>query len=70
MLGLGLVALFGSRRAILGGSSLAGAGALAVLVLAFIAGQGWNKEEKVRKLAAMEIFSPPKTAGKKSEFFH
>ncbi len=47
LFGLSLVAIFGSRRAILGGSSLAGAGPLAVLVLAFVAGQGWTKMEKV-----------------------
>lgn len=47
LFGLGLFSLLGSRRAILGGSNLAGAGALAVLVLSFVAGLGWNKEEKV-----------------------
>ena len=30
----------------IGGSSLAGSGALGALVLAFMAGQGWKKEEK------------------------
>lgn len=53
LLGLGLVGLFGSRRAILGGSSLAGAGALAVIVLAFVAGQGWSTDEKVKTLASV-----------------
>ncbi len=47
LFGLSLVGIFGSRRAMLGGSSLAGAGALAVLVLAFVAGQGWTKTDKV-----------------------
>ena len=47
LLGLGLFGLFGSRRAMLAGSSLAGGGALAVLGVAFIAGQGWPKSEKV-----------------------
>ena len=45
--GLGLFALFGSTRAVIGGSNLAGSGALGALVLAFVAGQGWDKEEKV-----------------------
>ena len=53
LLGLGLVGLFGSRRAILGGSSLAGAGALAVIVLAFMAGQGWSKDEKVKRMVSV-----------------
>ena len=47
LLGFGLFGLFGSRRAIIGGSSLAGAGALSVLVLAFIAGLRWKETEKV-----------------------
>jgi len=42
-----LFSLFGSSRAVLGGSNLAGSGALGVLVLAFMAAQGWDKEEKV-----------------------
>lgn len=44
--GLGVFAILGSRRAVLGGASLAGAGPLAVLVLAFVAGQGWEAGEK------------------------
>lgn len=47
-LGLGLFSLFGSTRAVIGGSNLAGSGALGVLVMAFVAAQGWKKEEKVR----------------------
>lgn len=47
LFGLGLFALFGSRRAIIGGSNLAASGALAVLVLAFVSGQGWKQELKV-----------------------
>ena len=47
LLGFGLLGFFGSRRAIIGGSSLAGAGALAVLVLAFVAGLRWQEKEKV-----------------------
>lgn len=47
LFGLGLFALFGSRRAIIGGSNLAASGALAVLVLAFVGGQGWKQEVKV-----------------------
>ena len=47
LLGCGLFGLFGSRRAVIGGSNLAGAGALAVLVLSFMAGHGWSNEEKV-----------------------
>ncbi len=50
MLGLGLFSLFGSSRAVLGGSNLAGSGALGVLVLAFVAAQGWDSEEKVGEL--------------------
>ena len=46
-LGLGLFSLFGSNRAIIGGSNLAGSGALGVLVMAFMASQGWDSEEKV-----------------------
>ena len=45
--GLGLFSLFGSIRAFIGGSNLAGSGALGALVMAFVAGQGWKKEEKV-----------------------
>ncbi len=48
ILGLGLFSLFGSSRAIIGGSNLAGSGALGALVLAFVAAQGWDKMEKVR----------------------
>lgn len=47
LFGLGLFALFGSRRAIIGGSNLAASGALAVLVLAFVGGQGWNQTERL-----------------------
>ena len=47
LLGFGLFGLFGSRRAVIHGSSLAGAGALSVLVLSFIAGLGWKETEKV-----------------------
>ena len=39
--------MFGSRRAIIGGASLAGAGALGVLTVAFIAAQGWDGPGKV-----------------------
>ena len=46
-LGLGLFSLFGSSQAVIGGSNLAGSGALGALVLAFVAGQGWDKAEKV-----------------------
>lgn len=64
ILGLGLFAYFGSSRAILGGSSLSGSGALAVLVLSFMAGQGWSKEEKVitlgeNKLQENGLYRPP-----------
>ena len=45
--GLGLFSIFGSTRAFIGGANLAGSGALGALVLAFVAGQGWKKEEKV-----------------------
>lgn len=41
--------MFGSRRAIIGGASLAGAGALGVLTVAFIAAQGWDGPGKVSK---------------------
>ena len=47
LLGFGVFALFGSRRALIGGSSLAGAGALAVLILSFVAGLGWDVIDKV-----------------------
>ena len=47
LLGLSLFAVFGSRRAVLGGSSLAGSGPLAVVVLAFYGGLKWSDEEKV-----------------------
>lgn len=40
--------MFGSRRAIIGGSSLAGSGPLAVVVIAFVAGLKWKSDEKVR----------------------
>lgn len=49
LFGLGLFALFGSKQAKLDGSDLSGSGALAVLVLAFMAAQGWHKEGKVGK---------------------
>ena len=39
--------MFGSMRAVVGGSNLAGSGALGVLVLAFVAAQGWDGKEKV-----------------------
>ena len=47
LLGFGLLGLFGSKRAVFGGSSLAGAGALSVLVLSFFAGIRWHDTEKV-----------------------
>lgn len=47
LFGLSLFAVFGSRRAIIGGSSLAGSGPLAVVILAFIAGLKWTSDEKV-----------------------
>lgn len=50
LFGFGLFAVFGSRRAIIGGSNLAASGALAVLVLAFVSGQGWTQQEKVCKI--------------------
>ena len=59
LFGLGLFALFGSRRAIIGGSNLAASGALAVLVLAFVSGQGWKQELKVSdaiSVAYMYVF--------------
>lgn len=56
LFGLGLFSLFGSRRAIIGGSSLAGAGALAVLVLSFVAGLGWEKEEKVYDRVLVNVY--------------
>lgn len=56
LFGLGLFSLFGSRRAIIGGSSLAGAGALAVLVLSFVAGLGWEKEEKVYDCVLVNVY--------------
>lgn len=34
-------------RAVIGGSNLAGSGALGALVMALVAAQGWKKEEKV-----------------------
>ena len=46
-LGLGLFSVFGSSRAVIEGSNLAGSGALGVLVLAFVASQGWDAKEKV-----------------------
>ncbi len=39
--------MFGSRRAIIGGSSLAGSGPLAVVILSFTAGLKWESNEKV-----------------------
>lgn len=48
LLGLTLLSAFGSRRAVIGGASLAGAGALGVLVTAFVASQGWDSLELVR----------------------
>ena len=47
LFGLSLFAVFGSQRAIIGGSSLAGSGPLAVVILSFVAGQGWEIGEKV-----------------------
>lgn len=43
-----MFSVFGSNRAIIDGSSLAGSGALGVLVLAFVAAQGWESAEKVK----------------------
>ena len=48
LLGLTILSAFGSRRAVIGGASLAGAGALGVLVTAFVASQGWESLQLVR----------------------
>lgn len=47
MLGFGLFSLFASRRVVIGGASLAGAGALGTLVVAFTTVQRLNFKEKV-----------------------
>lgn len=39
--------MFGSTRAIIGGSNLAGSGALGALGMSFVAAQGWKEDEKV-----------------------
>lgn len=57
LFGLGLFSLFGSIRAVIGGSNLAGSGALGVLVLAFVAAQGWKEEEKVLLCTSVAITS-------------
>jgi NhaP-type Na+/H+ or K+/H+ antiporter len=46
LFGFGLFSLFGGRRVVIGGSSLAGAGALGTLVVSFTAVQKWNSEDK------------------------
>ncbi len=54
LFGFGLFSLFGGRRAVIGGAALSGAGALGVLVVAFVAVQKWDLEEKVcMKIASL-----------------
>ena len=58
LFGLGLLSVFGSRRAIVGGASLAGAGALGVLTIAFVAAQGWDGPGKVSDTLGQHILLP------------
>lgn len=47
LFGFGLFSLFGGRRALLGGASLAGAGALGTVAVAFVSVQKISASEKV-----------------------
>ena len=48
LFGFGLLSLFGGRRALIGGASLAGAGALGTVVVSFVSVQKYSNEDKVQ----------------------
>ena len=48
LFGFGLLSLFGGRRALIGGASLAGAGALGTVVVSFVSVQKYSIEDKVQ----------------------
>lgn len=47
LFGFGLLSLFGGRRAVIGGASIAGAGALGTVVTSFVSAQKLSTEDKV-----------------------